>query len=699
MPHFTESHARYFREETPVRELARELLGEWVPSPILAARALAELVADLPRLQALVTTFPGAGVVALEVLSGEEELDRRDLVVRLEARLGPGRAEAALHAVGRRGLLAQQRGWHGHLVCKLWEPFREALRSVFAAGALAGAPEEGAAWPDQGGLALAVLLAQLEKAPLRISRNDSPNRRDLEVLERRFERALGDGVTTHVVRAFRRIGLLAHEVRDAQPRASLFAVVDQGAALGFLEGTRAQRLRALCAAWPPPRALRPLFQAGARVLPLEHCRRLGGPCGVEEQTAWLEFGLATGLLEEVGGGVRVAGELRGQRPQRPAAGRWLVQPTLEIVVPPDVPPGDVFRLARLAEVESLDRAAVLRLTPRSLDAACGAGFDEHDAIQLLTARAGAPLPETVLRVLADGLRSPRMARLHHGLVAVVPGGPAATLRAHPELPRLAPREPAPGVFLVEPGQEEAFKKVLAATGAEARCEGRRTPTFWPQQLDACDTAELEILLALPALPDPDPRIAQARQRALDGHAGEFPEVPPAAPAAKVDAGAEVDGEELGFEDPEEDAAERELDEEEVEAVLDVEQGQEAPPALRDMFAQWAPVARRAIARRHDLWLLLDGAPPRRVTPHRFGLSGGRLQLEALAQDTLELRAFPADLIRAAALSGPSRPRFLTALTEARGVLRASRNDPCPCGSQRKYKACCLTRDVADELGT
>ncbi len=81
-----------------------------------------------------------------------------------------------------------------------------------------------------------------------------------------------------------------------------------------------------------------------------------------------------------------------------------------------------------------------------------------------------------------------------------------------------------------------------------------------------------------------------------------------------------------------------------------------------------------------------------MTPHRVVQRGGAPVLEALAHDSGDLRAFDGERIQAAGAAGPSdRARPGEAAAPA---LRAARNDRCPCGSGRKYKAWCLPEDLA-----
>jgi hypothetical protein len=115
---------------------------------------------------------------------------------------------------------------------------------------------------------------------------------------------------------------------------------------------------------------------------------------------------------------------------------------------------------------------------------------------------------------------------------------------------------------------------------------------------------------------------------------------------------------------------------------------------------WEAEAQRALLERRDLWIrLAHERRPRLVTPHRVAHRGGEAQLEALAHDGGDLRVYPGTAITGAALAGKSARTNLPRAGAPAVALRAARNDRCPCGSNKKYKQCCLPGDLAGGAGS
>jgi hypothetical protein len=116
-------------------------------------------------------------------------------------------------------------------------------------------------------------------------------------------------------------------------------------------------------------------------------------------------------------------------------------------------------------------------------------------------------------------------------------------------------------------------------------------------------------------------------------------------------------------------------------------------------AAWEPVAARAIGEQVDLWVGLSGERrPRLVTPHRVVRRDDGSDLLALTHDSGDLRVFPGSRITGVAPGSPSADAHLPGAGPDRPALRAARNERCPCGSGRKYKACCLPADLAAAAG-
>lgn len=78
-----------------------------------------------------------------------------------------------------------------------------------------------------------------------------------------------------------------------------------------------------------------------------------------------------------------------------ADGAWIVQPTHEIIVPPEVPPLGVVRLAQVADLERADVVATFTIGPRSVRRAVGAGLGVDEVVECLTLGAHHALPEAL----------------------------------------------------------------------------------------------------------------------------------------------------------------------------------------------------------------------------------------------------------------------------------------------------------------
>lgn len=122
------------------------------------------------------------------------------------------------------------------------------------------------------------------------------------------------------------------------------------------------------------------------------------------------------------------------------------------------------------------------------------------------------------------------------------------------------------------------------------------------------------------------------------------------------------------------------------------QGFECCPDMPPLIGAAAPQA--ALRSNRDLWLLQGSDPePIRVTPHRIGLRGRQSYLTGHTVADGEGRSFSLDTARvalgpksAAADLEQAQPQRLTG---ARTRRKVGRNEPCPCGSGKKYKKCCL----------
>ncbi len=732
------SDVDYFARRTPAAEIAAALFGRGFEDRNAAARELAALASDPERLRELLAGLPGGALAALSVLArSEEPMGEAAIVRKLGFEVGPERAADAFRSLLGRGFLGVA-GEHAPRF-EIWGPLAPPIAEALAGADVGAAAEDGPARPDHGGLAIALLLGHLARRQPKVTVRGDLHKRDADELDRIFGAALGPGVAALFVLAFRRLGLLAIE-ESGTGRGGARLVLG-GDAATFFSQPRTARVRAFAEAHIMPRWLGCAFRAGRGLVSREAIRRSAGArdaWSVEDGSvtdAWIGYCAAAGILEELAGGLRASAEIRGEpAPERPGAGRWLVQPNLEVVVPPEVPPSDAFRLACAAEIGSLDRAAVLRLTPSSLAQAADAGLEAAEVLASLAGRAAAPIPDLVVREVTEGVRGRSTAHAYEGVVVVVPEDARARVRERAE--KLVRSEIAPGVFLLDDGAEGRFEKLAASLGVRVRSYPSRRYASTDRSYRELAAKELEAMLALRPAPSADPRIGRALARARAGEPGEFARTeqpvanPPAAPRAppddvddlldelleRLDAGRGLLLEAIPH-------AERSVFVDQLERVLDGRVdprrlGPAFPDRLRRVLSRgtaaaptperpaqaddstpvvrsdWPAAAAEAIAAKRDLWIkLADEARPRMVTPHRIAPRGEGADLLALVHDSGDLRAFPGHRIQGAAPATASAPERLPGSGPARAVLRTARNDRCPCGSGRKYKACCLPADL------
>ena len=290
----------------------------------------------------------------------------------------------------------------------------------------------------------------------------------------------------------------------------------------LLSKPRAERVRTFAGADVVPRWMGAAFAAGRGLISREGLRcaaaRHDGPPVLPLVDEWIGYSVAAGILDELPGGLRASAEVCGQpAPERPSAGRWLVQPNLEVVVPPDVPLADAFRLACVAEIGSLDRAAVLRITPGSLLQAAEAGLGVEEIVGRLAVRAGAPLPDLVLRSVRDGARGRPAAWIHEGVVVVVPDEARGAVRER--IGEYA-SEIAPRVFLVEEGAEGRVRKALSALDLSLHQPSTRHQSSG-SGLRKYAASELEALVQTPCVPPADARLVRAVAGARSGNPAAF----------------------------------------------------------------------------------------------------------------------------------------------------------------------------------
>lgn len=153
--------------------------------------------------------------------------------------------------------------------------------------------------------------------------------------------------------------------------------------------------------------------------------------------------------------------LRPATPPQHGTGRWVVQPSLEVLVGWDVAPARVARLAAVADLEVADRVCRYRLTRTSVLRGVRLLGGGDAVVKVLEEGSGAPVAQNVAATVAGWAGQERVLRPVKGDVIVADGPELRALVA-----RAAPRarEIAPGVFLLPPDG-------LAAIGKRAKQEG------------------------------------------------------------------------------------------------------------------------------------------------------------------------------------------------------------------------------------
>ncbi len=84
--------------------------------------------------------------------------------------------------------------------------------------------------------------------------------------------------------------------------------------------------------------------------------------------------------------------------------RWLVQPDHEIVVPPEIPLGELSRLASVADLVQADVVTLFRVGPESIERGVRAGLEADTILERLTSRADGGLPEGMDIQVRDWVR-------------------------------------------------------------------------------------------------------------------------------------------------------------------------------------------------------------------------------------------------------------------------------------------------------
>lgn len=261
----------------------------------------------------------------------------------------------------------------------------------------------------------AVLLALLANARPRVNRDGCINASDLRKLDKRLATtprlagrvdALVDGlISAHTLKLSERVEL------DGDGVARLFArpIGDSWGELIARQLSSWQMFRAytLCATanggWLPAPSLERIVRLRTHFY--------GGNRGAEPDLTPFS---STLLLEQTSdaGGVR---HFRAPRLPAPEVGRLVVQPSFEVLAPPNTPPDVIAQLGRFAKLQHADRFVTFRVDEDSVQAAIDEGATTEELVTLLTAHAERALPQNVAVTIRSWTRTSQRALLCEGL--------------------------------------------------------------------------------------------------------------------------------------------------------------------------------------------------------------------------------------------------------------------------------------------
>jgi hypothetical protein len=392
-----------------------------------------------------------------------------------------------------------------------------------------------------------------------------------------------------------------------------------------------------------------------------------------------------------------------------AAGRAYVQPNFEVLLPPDADFATALGIASIAELRRIEDVATLALTPAAVRRARDNGFGREEILGALEAVAPGRVPQNVAATVAEWAGGPRAARLIDGAVFYCPDPAAAAVaRTNGGVAALLGPEVAPGLWAVDrfqlnrldvalrtAGIEHAARPVRVQPGDSYRAPRRSLEEtaldLVPQERAPQPDAELRraVETTRATEPPPAPREAVARPAGKGGRGATGKALPqPARPGRSVTPRALGDR----FED------------EPYDPEFDPDDDFPAPiPAQR---RRWISTPEQGVLRLlcktvqglcvELKWLDGAGGEARRdVVIDRVASRRGMEFVDGFNPEDQEGVSIP--LHRIIGVAGADEEAALVmeglvntgrAVESGSGPPKVGRNDPCPCGSGRKYKRCC-----------
>ena len=397
----------------------RRQLAERCGAPYADAGSLIEHLEQPERAARLLPDLPPAAPALLRLMvEAQAPLPAALFDLAAEARVpDPEAREEAVAALTARGLLHRMSWAGGAPVVGLTPPLEQSLLPFFwALGEDPGDPEAPAAPAPRSPLpGLAALFSALATDAPRLSLQGEVHSADLtRLLQARF--ATPPAAPGEEAQRLFQMGALRSESSRARP------ALDRVQAL--FEAPPTEHLPLWVASDPPgrgrvaglaePRVVKALLLDGLRVLP--EGRWIGREALIEAARLRL---LATDASTPYGPLARSWAQARpyvqraltaiepylerregaGQRWLRippnagPAGEGWVIQPNLEIVVPPEVRPAHLARLALIADLQRIDVVLTFSLGPRPTARAASLGISAATILRWLEAGSGTPLPE------------------------------------------------------------------------------------------------------------------------------------------------------------------------------------------------------------------------------------------------------------------------------------------------------------------
>jgi hypothetical protein len=164
--------------------------------------------------------------------------------------------------------------------------------------------------------------------------------------------------------------------------------------------------------------------------------------------------LRTAGLEQVEvGGVRAVRLWQGEA-EEAQAGRVHLQPSFEVLVPPDAPAGVLLDLARVAALTKVDQVVTLTLSRESVLRGLEGGLDVEGVLAILGRHAFAGVPQNV----AASVRG----WAGHGGRAHFAEGMVVALTREAEVRPLLAQRVTDGVYLINPGSRSVVERRLRA---------------------------------------------------------------------------------------------------------------------------------------------------------------------------------------------------------------------------------------------